>query len=215
MGIWGPEGMVLPPLDPVLGSVALVIVFGTQFPKLQRPFVAEQSVHALPPCPHALSSVPPLQTPLLQQPVPHVVELQGKETSSPLATVASSPLPLPPPLELLPPTLPELPPLLPLPAPPASGGGANKPPASCRRRLSGSPPVTFPVAHATAMNPPPSNSAPSAAQRYPQIIPRLLPTHAGATRASLTSERFPVMEIAWAQQNAMRTNANGATEPQN
>lgn len=182
-GGMGPEGMAgaeLPPLDPVLGS--LVIVLATQFPKLQRAFVIVQLVQALPPCPHALSSIPILQTPLSQQPAGQVVVLQGKGAPGPLATVASSPLPLVPPLELLPVALLlGLAPLLPLPEPPASCGATRPPSSASRRRLSGSPPAPPPVAHATAMNPPPSKSAPSAAQRLP-IILRLLPTLAGATR---------------------------------
>ena len=175
-----------PPPDELLGGGAveppplpLAMVFATQLPKLHIAFVALQSVQAFPPCPHAASSIPLLQTPLSQQPAGQVVVLQGKETSSPAATADPPLLPSSPPGAALPtiPPLLELPPplLLPKPAPP--------PASLARRTLSGSPPAPPPVAHATTMNPPPSKSAASATQRLPQIILRTLPALAGAASA--------------------------------
>lgn len=205
IGMLGPEGVELPPLDPVLGSV--VMVLATQFPKLQRAFVAVQSVQGLPPCPHALSSIPFLQAPLSQQPAGQVVVLQGKVTLPGPGAAEPPLLPVVPPLELLPVApVSGLPPLLPLPELLASTAGARRPPSSpSSRRLSGSPPAPPPVAHATTMNPPPSKSAPSAAQRLP-IILRLLPTLDGATRVPSPSKRRSLMKIAWTRQNAIRAN---------
>jgi hypothetical protein len=178
-----------PPPDELLGGgdvepppLPLAMVFATQFPKLQIAFVALQLVQALPPCPHALSSIPLLQAPLSQQPVGHVVVLQGKEASSP--TAGPPVLPSSPPgagLPGIPPPLLEPPPLPLKVAPP--------PPSAARTTLSGSPPAPPPVAQATTMNPPPSKSAPCATQRLPQIILRLLPTLARAARASLISRK--------------------------
>jgi hypothetical protein len=176
-----------------------------------------QSVQALPPCPHALSSIPILQTLLSQQPAGQVVVLQGKGAAGPPA--AEPPLlpvlPLGAVLPTIPPLLEPLPLVVPSPEPPAASSGATRPPSSAaKRRLSGSPPAPPPVAHATTMKPPPSKSAPSAAQRLP-IILRLLPTLAGATRARSPPKRRSSMKIAWARQNAIRANCKCAAETKN